>query len=171
MNQPSTHDQVAAMLRAGATYTQITTDLGVSTSTVTRVRGTLGIPVPPGRSGAPRKTAEQRRTAAEQRQPRAVAMLRAEHPFTHREIADACGISTATVHYTATAIGLRVPPGPGRDAARAAVDDLIAELLAARRTYAQIRAQLRVSGRRIAHVLHQRPHLTAGRRTRHQDQP
>ncbi|MFF7521230.1 hypothetical protein [Streptomyces pseudovenezuelae] len=104
--------QIADMLRDGATYVQIMTELDVGSATVRRLRRTLDIPVPPGRAGARPKTDEQRRADAERRHPQAAAMLRAG--YTHRDIAEACGIGTATVSDIRSALNIPVPSGrPG----------------------------------------------------------
>lgn len=105
--------KIADMLRAGATYLQIATELGASSTAIRRVRTTLDIPVPPGRSGAHPKTDEQRAATARQRHPQAAAMLRTG--FTHREIAEACDISTSTVSDIRNALNIPIPqdrPGP-----------------------------------------------------------
>lgn len=44
------HPQVAAMLRAGASYRQITAATGTTSPTIANVRRTLKIPVPPARN-------------------------------------------------------------------------------------------------------------------------
>ncbi|WP_329597780.1 helix-turn-helix domain-containing protein [Streptomyces pseudovenezuelae] len=100
--------QIAAMLRDGATYVAITTELAVGQSRIRRVRAALEIPVPPGRAGARPLTPEQRAAAAEHRHPRAAAMLRAG--FTHRDIAEACGIDISTVSDIRSALKIPVPP-------------------------------------------------------------
>ncbi|MFJ6386427.1 hypothetical protein ACIQJT_02340 [Streptomyces sp. NPDC091972] len=172
---PAERDQqIAAMLRAGATYTQITRELGVGNNTVRRVRATLGIPVPSGRAGSRPLTDTERATLTEQRHPRAAAMLRAG--FTHQQIADACGIGAGTVTDIRRALNIPVPPGrpgpkgprPALALDRQALDDQIAELLTAGHTNAYIRAHLHVSSARVTRVLHERSIPLPPERARYQ---
>lgn len=147
------HQQIAAMLRDGATYLEIASELHVGASTIRHVRVTLNIPVPQGRPGARPLTEEERRAAAEQRYPEAAAMLRAGS--SHRQIAAACGIGIGTVSEIRTA--LNIPSRRGSLAGqRHALDDQIAALLTAGRTNTQIRAQLKVGPTRVSRVLRER---------------
>lgn len=158
-NPQERDEQIAAMLRAGATYTQIKSELRVRNGTIRRVRADYGIPVPPGRAGARPLTAEERAAAVEQRHPKAATMLRAG--FTHQETADACGISTGTVSDIRRALNIPVPPGrsgpkgprQGRTAEDLALDDQVATLLTAGRSRNQICAELHVGSARITRVL------------------
>lgn len=63
-------DDVAAMLRAGHTYRQITRELGVSNHTIISIRRALDISLPPGRA---KRTPAERAALEDQ----AVAMLHA----------------------------------------------------------------------------------------------
>ncbi|MBK3575115.1 hypothetical protein JHN63_15100 [Streptomyces sp. MBT65] len=73
-------DEIAALLRAGATHQHIVNTLNVGNSRVVRVRSEHGIPLPPGR--AKRTRAELDTLAG-----RATAMLRAG--ATYQQIRDA----------------------------------------------------------------------------------
>ncbi|NUP19855.1 MAG: hypothetical protein HOZ81_28005 [Streptomyces sp.] len=81
-------DDVAAMLRAGATYAEIIERLGVSSHTIVRTRRDLGIALPPGR--AKRTTAQV--AALEDH---AVVMLR--RGLTQLEIYKALRLSLNTI--------------------------------------------------------------------------
>jgi len=74
-------DDVAAMLRAGATYAEIITRLHVSDSLIRHTRRTLGIPVPPER-------AKRSKAVLADLDDQAVAMLRAGATYTeiHRTL-------------------------------------------------------------------------------------
>ena len=67
MTHPLT-EQIAAMLREGATYAAIRERLGVGHATIAKTRTPLGIPTPPGRAG--------RRTGSADTDARIAAMLR-----------------------------------------------------------------------------------------------
>ncbi|MDX2551347.1 hypothetical protein [Streptomyces stelliscabiei] len=64
-------DDVAALLRAGATYNQVHTELGVGQATIAATRKAYNIPLPVGRRGHSR-----RGTEAAQVEARIAAMLR-----------------------------------------------------------------------------------------------
>ncbi|MDX2681081.1 hypothetical protein [Streptomyces soliscabiei] len=71
----SPRDDVAAMLRDGASYRQIRAELGVSHGTIAATRKHHSIPVP--RPEAPTPADPRQQAALERRYPRVVAMLRA----------------------------------------------------------------------------------------------
>lgn len=81
-------DEIAAMLRAGATHQHIGNTLTVGQSRIVRVRRERRIPLPPGRSGL---TPAERHARDEQ----AIAMLRAG--ATYREIRNATRLQLARI--------------------------------------------------------------------------
>lgn len=114
------------------------------------------------RGGSKRKSDQERRAATEQRHPKAAAMLRAG--FTHHQVAQSCGISTATVSNIRRALGIPAPngrtgpkhPRPGQTAEQRRLDDEIARLLTAGHANEQITHALHVGSERVSRVLHDR---------------
>lgn len=100
----ATLEQIAAMLRDGATYEQIKQQLHVSSRSIRQAREAHGVPVPP-RPGIRELPPEQQRAAVTARYPRIVAMLRAG--ATAAEI-KAAGAGTNTTIYKVRAI-LQLP--------------------------------------------------------------
>lgn len=83
MTHPLT-EQIAAMLREGATYAAIRERHGVGHATIAKTRNTFGIPTPPGRTG--------RRKGAADTDARIAAMLRAGATYAAiREQLGVCG--------------------------------------------------------------------------------
>ncbi|MFI2437428.1 hypothetical protein [Streptomyces sp. NPDC018693] len=91
---------VAQMLQQGATFRQITAQLGVSKDTVTATRKALGMP-PRCRTGL---TADELAARAERRHPQITAMIRAGAP-TH-EITAATGAHPSTIYRVRVDLGL-----------------------------------------------------------------
>ncbi|QFR00738.1 hypothetical protein F9278_36295 [Streptomyces phaeolivaceus] len=123
-------EDVAAMLRAGATQRQITAALGVQPRIIAATRQALGIPVPPGRGGRRRdavrdQVADMLRTGA-----------------TARQIRAALGVSTRIVTEVRKDRGIPIPAGRGGGRSPdPALHDRIAQLLHAGHTYDEIQAQ------------------------------
>ncbi|MFJ8347662.1 hypothetical protein ACIQ9J_15060 [Streptomyces sp. NPDC094153] len=90
MTAPARED-VAALLRAGATYRTIKEQLGVGHGVISKTRTAYKIPTPRrfGPQGA------ELRAATERRYPQIAAMLRAE--ATHRQITAATGATAPTI--------------------------------------------------------------------------
>ncbi|MFM9589712.1 Trp family transcriptional regulator [Streptomyces scabiei] len=149
-------EDVAAMLRAGATYRQITADLGVHPKVIRRIRKALGIPVPEGRGGV-RRTAVRDQVAD---------MLRAG--ATSQQISKALNVSTRIVTEVRQDHGIPLPPGRGGGhAPDAALRDQIAALLRAGATYDQIHEQTGAGTSTIARVRKDRAiPLPQGRQSR-----
>ncbi|GAQ61915.1 Trp repressor protein [Streptomyces scabiei] len=134
-------EDVAVMLRAGATYRQITADLGVHPKEIRRIRKALGIPVPEGRGGV-RRTAVRDQVAD---------MLRAG--ATCQQISKALNVSSRMVTEVRQDRGIPLPPGRGGGhAPDAALRDQIAALLGAGATYDQIHEQTGAGTATIARV-------------------
>ncbi|WP_200302262.1 Trp family transcriptional regulator [Streptomyces adelaidensis] len=87
-NYDQIRDQVADMLRAGATARQVSESLGVSSRTVSEVRRDRAIPPPPGRGGGGRTPDHALHNRIE-------SMLR--DGATYDQIRAALGTSTATI--------------------------------------------------------------------------
>ena len=101
----ATPDQIAAMLRDGATYRQIKQTLRVSASSIAAARKAYNIPprVTPLHALAP----DEQRAAVETRHPRMVAMLR--DGATVRQILDEIGGSGDTISSVRAILGLPSP--------------------------------------------------------------
>jgi uncharacterized protein YerC len=98
-------EQIAAMLRAGATYRAIRAELGVGQATIAKTRAALGIPTPPGRT--------RRRKGAADADARIAAMLRAG--ATYRAIRAELGVCGQRI--TRVRVSERIPlpdARPGR---------------------------------------------------------
>ncbi|MDQ0829518.1 uncharacterized protein YerC [Streptomyces achromogenes] len=108
-------DQIAAMLRDGATYLQIKDALHVSTSAIKAVRAAHHIPVPP--RAIDELPPEQQRAAIETRYPHVAAMLRDGHPVA--EIVAAGVASSSTVYKVRAVLQL-----PGERRARTIAETL-----------------------------------------------
>lgn len=100
----ATPEQIAAMLRAGATYEQIKQQLHVSSRSIRQTREAHAVPVPP-RPGIRELPPEQQRAIITARYPRIVAML--QDGATAAEI-KAAGAGTNTTIYKVRAI-LQLP--------------------------------------------------------------
>ncbi|WP_208630316.1 hypothetical protein, partial [Amycolatopsis kentuckyensis] len=103
-------EDVAAMLRAGATYRQVHTELGVGQATIAATRKAYGIPLPPGRRGHSRRGAQ-----AAQVEARVAELLRAGATY---------ATIRAELHVSALMIARvrrehEIPAAPGRRAGRA----------------------------------------------------
>ncbi|WP_225080473.1 hypothetical protein [Streptomyces sp. CoT10] len=96
-------EDVAAMLRAGATYRAIREQLGVGHGVIRKTRTTYDIPTP--RRLGPRGA--ELRAATERRYPKVVAMLRAE--ATTRQITAATGVSAPTLVRIRRILDIPVP--------------------------------------------------------------
>ncbi|MGW5123002.1 Trp family transcriptional regulator [Streptomyces sp. NPDC004069] len=103
-------EDVAALLRAGATYRAIHQQLGVSHGLISKTRTFYKIPVP--RRIGPRGA--ELRAATERRYPQVVAMLRAG--ATHRQITAATGATTPTITRVRRILDIPVPVGHMRTA-------------------------------------------------------
>jgi uncharacterized protein YerC len=99
------HAAIAAMLTAGATYRQITAQLGVGQATIAKIRNTLGIPVPPGRGGR----CASRRGDAAQTDARIADMLRAG--ATYADIRSELHVSALRISGIRQSHNIPLPPG------------------------------------------------------------
>jgi uncharacterized protein YerC len=144
---------IAAMLRDGATYRQITDALGVHPKTIRATRKALNIPVPPGRGGT-RNTAVRDQIAA---------ML--HDGATAQQIGDQLHVSARIVTEVRQDRAIPLPPGRGGGhAPDTALRDRIAALLADGATYDQIHEQTGAGTATIARVRKDRAiPLTHGR--------
>ncbi|MEU3346387.1 hypothetical protein ABZ723_15655 [Streptomyces sp. NPDC006700] len=103
MTAPARED-VAALLRAGATYRAIREQLGVSHGVIRKTRIVYEIPTP--RRSSPQGA--ELRAATERRYPKVAEMLRAG--ATHRQITAATGASAPTLVRVRRILGVPVPP-------------------------------------------------------------
>ena len=135
-------EDVAALLRAGATYREITDALDVHPKVILATRKALGIPVPPGRGGTRLATAVRDQIAA---------MLR--DGATLQQVTQRLGVSTRIVTEVRQDRGIPLPPGRGGGhAPDTALRDRIAALLANGATYDQIHEQTGAGTTTIARV-------------------
>lgn len=107
-------EDVAAMLRAGATYRQIHDRLGVGQATIAATRKAHSIPLPPGRTGHSRRGSDAAEVEA-----RIAAMLRAG--ATYDTIRDELHVGTLTIAAVRRQHGIPTPSDRrrGNTAARA----------------------------------------------------
>ncbi|WP_432032762.1 hypothetical protein [Streptomyces antibioticus] len=99
----ATDEQIAAMLRDGATHQQIKTTLRVGGDSITRARTTQNVPYVP-------RTGDDLRAHLTRRYPQAIAMLRAG--ATRQTITATTRISTATLTKIRKAFDLPAPKRP-----------------------------------------------------------
>lgn len=138
-------EDVAAMLRAGATHRQITAATGAQPKTIAATRKALGIPVPPGRGGTRRDDVRDD----------VAVMLRAG--ATARQISRALHVSQRIVSEVRRDRGIPLPPG--RSAGRApdpTLHDRIATLLEGGAKYDEVREETGAGTATIALVRKQR---------------
>jgi uncharacterized protein YerC len=138
-------EDIADMLRAGATYGEIKAALGAHPKEIARTRKALGIPVPEGRGGV-RRTAVRDQVAA---------MLR--EGATAQQISQVLSVSTRIVTEVRQDRAIPLPPGRGGGhQPDNALRDQIAALLHAGATYDQIRQQTGAGTTTIARVRKER---------------
>ncbi|WP_330348147.1 Trp family transcriptional regulator [Streptomyces sp. NBC_00582] len=106
----ATQEQIAAMLRDGATYEEIRSTLHVGSGSIALVRATLDLE--PGPNQTQRLTPDEQRAAAERRYPQVAAMLR--DGATYREITAATGTNVHTITRVRRVLGIPAQPASRR---------------------------------------------------------
>lgn len=102
----ATPEQIAAMLRAGATYEEIKRKLHVSSTTISHARTAHGIA--PAWKPTRWLTQAEKIADAEQRYPQVITMLR--EGTTHREITAATGVTQHTITRVRLLLGIPARP-------------------------------------------------------------